>query len=217
VGGRIVPGTDVTISLLDLNFRPDVPADEVLDVEVTCLNRDLPSRLPFGGDQPRLLLQGGAPVRKVVCLVRPTATRRPDLGAGLLWRLLSHLSLNHLSIADGPDATDALREILRLYDFVATEETRSAVAGLVSVSSTPAVARLRGPGRGAIARGTEIRLALDPRRFTGGDSFLFASVLERFFALYGSVNSFTRTVATVEGREGELCRWPPRAGATPLL
>jgi type VI secretion system protein ImpG len=37
-------------------------------------------------------------------------------------------------------------------------------------------------------------------------------VLERFLALYCSVNSFTKFVATVKGREGELRRWPPRAG-----
>jgi type VI secretion system protein ImpG len=46
--------------------------------------------------------------------------------------------------------------------------------------------------------------------------FLFASVLERFLALYSSINSFTRLVASTKGR-GELRRWPPRAGEKVLL
>ena len=42
---------------------------------------------------------------------------------------MSHLSLNHLSIAEGDGAADALREILRLYDFRESAETRRASAG----------------------------------------------------------------------------------------
>ena len=53
---------------------------------------------------------------------------------------------------------------------------------------------------------------LDEDRFTGGGLFLFASVLERFLALYCTMNSFTKLIATVKGREGELRRWPPRMG-----
>ena len=47
--------------------------------------------------------------------------------------------------------------------------------------------------------------------------FLFASVLERFLALYCSMNSFSKMTATIEGRKGELRRWPPRMGEKVLL
>ena len=42
-----------------------------------------------------------------------------------------------------------------------------------------------------------------------------AAVLERFLALYCSVNSFSRFIATTKGREGELRRWAPRLGFCP--
>jgi type VI secretion system protein ImpG len=42
--------------------------------------------------------------------------------------------------------------------------------------------------------------------------FLFACVLERFLALYCTVNSFSKLIATVKGRDEELRRWPPRIG-----
>src|SRR5262249_28245484 len=96
-------GTEVYLSLVDLQLRPAAPAAWTLTAETTCLNRDLPRQLPFGGDQPRLhLIGGGGIVGAVRCLTPPTPTRRPALKHGAMWRLISHLTLNHLSvIADG--------------------------------------------------------------------------------------------------------------------
>src|SRR5207253_11265393 len=88
--------TELHLSLVDLNFQPTAPADWTLDVETTCLNRDLPGRLPFGGGQPRLLLsESGAPLAPLVCLTPPTRTLRPALRQGARWRLLSPLTLTH--------------------------------------------------------------------------------------------------------------------------
>jgi type VI secretion system protein ImpG len=63
----------------------------------------------------------------------------------------------------------------------------------------------------------ELTLTFDETHFAGSSVFLFASVLERFFALSVSVNSFTQSVARVQQREGELKRWPPRSGEIALL
>jgi type VI secretion system protein ImpG len=65
-------------------------------------------------------------------------------------------------------------------------------------------------------RGLEVDVELDETKFVGNSGFLFASVLERFFGLYVSVNSFTRLVARYRQQEGELRRWPPRAGELTL-
>ena len=44
-----------------------------------------------------------------------------------------------------------------------------------------------------------------------------ATVIERFLALYTSINSFSQFVATTRQREGILKRWAPRAGEKTLL
>src|SRR5205823_5602817 len=141
---------------------PSAPADWTLDVETTCLNRDLPHRLPFGGDQPRLQLsEGGGLVSRVVCLSAPTPTLRPALKRGALWRLISHLSLNHLSIVDGDDGANALREILKLYDFTDSAETRSMIDGVLKVHSRRIAARTSTDDGDAVCRGVEVTLHLD--------------------------------------------------------
>jgi len=210
-------GTEVYLSLVDLGFSPAAPPQWTLDVETTCLDRDRPSRLPFGEGQPVLRLSQGAPLSRIVCLTRPTATLRPALKHGSLWRLISHLSLNHLSLADSEEGADALREILKLYDFADSAETRAMIDGVLSVRARRVVGRSAGEPRGGFCRGLEVTILFDEERFAGSGVFLFAGVLERFLGLYCSVNSFSRLIATTNKREGELRRWPPRAGETVLL
>ncbi|NBB69855.1 MAG: type VI secretion system baseplate subunit TssF, partial [Alphaproteobacteria bacterium] len=123
-------GSEVELALVDAQLAPAGGDDATLSVETTCLNRDVPARLPFGGGHPRFGLAGGAPaVRAVACLTPPTATLRPPLGEGLRWRLISHLALNHLSLM-GEGASEALREMLRLYDVREDPDTRAAIAAV---------------------------------------------------------------------------------------
>jgi type VI secretion system protein ImpG len=207
-------GSEVFLSFVDLDFRPSAPANWTVTAETTCLNRDLPRYLPFGGDQPRLQLVQGAPLSRVQCLTPPTPTRRPARKHGALWKLISHLSLNYLSIVgnENVDAADAFQEILRLYDVSDSAETRSMIEGILSVKSRRTVAPVGDLIRGAFCRGVEVSVCFDEDRFVGSGLFLFASVLERFLGLYCSVNSFTKMVATTKQRKEELCRWAPRAG-----
>ena len=205
-------GTEVFLSLVDLDFRPSSMPDWTLEVETTCLNRDFPSDLPFGGDQPKLQLhEGKSFVSKIVCLTAPTRTVRHPSRRGLLWRLVSHLSLNHLSIVDDPKG-EALRELLRLYDMTDSDETRNHIDGIVSIASSRVVGSLRGGGPVSFCRGLEVTIEFDEERYTGGGLFLFATILERFLSLYCTTNSFTKLIARVKGRKEELRRWPPRVG-----
>ena len=159
-------GTEVYLSLVDLGFRPSAPADWTLEVETTCLNRDLPQGLPFGGDQPRLQFRaGGGVISGIVCLTAPTRTLRPALRQGLLWRLISHLALNHLSLV-GDGQADALREILKLYDFADSAETRNQINGIVRLDSRRIVGSVRTDGMVAFCRGLEVTLQFDEERFS---------------------------------------------------
>ncbi|MDA8363282.1 MAG: type VI secretion system baseplate subunit TssF [Gammaproteobacteria bacterium] len=212
------PGTEIYLSLVDPEFSPAEALDWVVHVESTCLNRDLPSRLPFGGGQPRLQLsEATAPVAKIICLTPPTRTIRPDLGRGALWRLISHLTLNHLSLSNDAEGAGSLREILHLYNFNGSAESRNMIDSIQSLSSRRVAGRVMSGGHSGLAAGIEITVEFDPQRFAGSSLFLFASVLDRFMALYGSMNSFTRFVARIKGKEGVLHKWPARVGERTLL
>jgi type VI secretion system protein ImpG len=217
VGGALDRGTEVYLTLVDLGFQPTTAEQWTLDAEITCLNRDLPGRLPFGGGHPQLQLSPSGPLDVVQCLTPPTPTYRPALRQGTLWRLISHLSLNHLSLADNQFGAEALREILKLYDLLDTAETRTMIDGLAKISSRRIVGRVAGAAAAGFCRGVEITLHLDEDKFSGGGVYLFASVLERFVALYASLNSFTKTIVKSNRRPGIMCQWPPRAGERTLV
>jgi type VI secretion system protein ImpG len=219
------PGTEVYVSLVDLGFDPRTPAADTVTAHVTACNRDLPSKLPIGGSgrtfegrrDSDFMVEGTGPLAYARCLRKPTDTVRPPLRRGAQWRLISHLSLNHLSITGGGDAAAALREILSLYNFTDSTAARRQVSGLVSVESRRAV-RQTGTRIGTgFVRGVETTVEFDEEMFAGGGVFLFAAVLERFLGLYVTVNSFNQLVARTSQREEVLKRWPPRAGDHFLL
>jgi type VI secretion system protein ImpG len=127
------------------------------------------------------------------------------------------MSLNHLSLLDSELGADALREILRLYDFTGSAEAQAVIEGVVSIRGERVVGRVGGSVAAGFCRGFEVTVDFDEERFTGSGVYLFAAVLERFLGLYTSVNSFTKMVATTNKREEAMSRWPPRAGERVLL
>ena len=213
-------GSNVFISLVDEKWNPLAAPSDVLTLEALCTNRDLPARLAFGDPRGDFEIQGSPAVTRVVSLRNPSEPLRAPVGPSSRWRIISHLALNHLSLqGEGRDgaALDALREILKLYDFADSPVTRQRIAGLIGLRTRRIVRRTGIGGQAGFARGTEVELVFDPALYTGTGVFLFASVLEAFLGLYAATNSFTETVARTRGREGVLKRWPARAGEKRLL
>jgi type VI secretion system protein ImpG len=208
-------GTEMSLSLVDLTFDPSDPIGETVIVETTCTNRDLPGRLRADDVRGDFELEDAAPVARIRALVRPTATMRPPLSAASRWRLISHLSLNYLSLSAG--APDALQEILRLYDVGDSAVARQQIDGIVELAAKRVVRRPASMGWHGFCRGLEVTLVLDEEKFVGSGAFLFASVIERFLALYANLNAFTQLVAKTQQREKVLKQWPPRAGERILL
>ncbi|MBV9655544.1 MAG: type VI secretion system baseplate subunit TssF [Acetobacteraceae bacterium] len=217
-GGTSVGGTETFLAPHDPGLDPDRPADAVLSVEALCLNRDLPAQLPFGGGQPRLkLTEGLGSVSGLACLTPPTPTLRPPLREGRYWRLISHLSLGHLSVVGNEAGAQTLKEVLRLYDLRRTAESQAAIDSLVSVSTSPGTARVPGSRAGSFCRGLDVTLEYDAATWNTGGLFLLAAVMERFLALHATINAFVRTRVTLRGRPGLAAAWPARAGARTLL
>ncbi|MDD2877813.1 MAG: type VI secretion system baseplate subunit TssF [Acidiphilium sp.] len=211
-------GTETFLAPFAPEFDVNAPADTVLSVDALCVNRDLPAALPFGGGHPLLtLISPHDGVARIACLTPPGATLRPRLAERGAWRLISHLSLGHLSVVGGAEGAAALRDVLRLYDRAETAESRTAIEALVGVSAKPGTARVPGGRLGSFCRGLDVALEFDPKPYQDNGLFLLGAVLERFLALHGTVNSFVRTTLRLRGRVDPAMRFPPRAGHRTLL
>jgi len=208
-------GTEVFLSFLDLSGRPVHPDSDSVTVHCTCSNRDLPHRLPMGNEKGDFELEGISSIKKIVTLRKPSASVRPPAGKGMLWRLISHLSLNYLSIVD--EGREALQEILRLYTFGESGYHERQVAGILSVNSSRHFARVISENGIGFVRGHRVQMEFDEEQYVGGGVFLFASVLEHFLGHYASLNSFSQLLARTQQRKEVLRLWPPRAGEVILL
>jgi type VI secretion system protein ImpG len=208
-------GSDLFLSLVDLSFRPVHPSVSSVTVKTYCTNRDLPSRLPFGQDAGDFELEASAPLKRIIALRKPTPTLRTDVEKKIYWHLISHLSLNYLSLVE--DGVDALRQILSLYDYSSNPYSERMIAGITSISSARKFARLVSEEGVAFARGSQVTIEFDEEQFVGGGVYLFAAVLERFLASYASLNSFSQLTARSQQRKEPIRQWPPRAGQKILI
>ncbi|PRD41149.1 type VI secretion system baseplate subunit TssF [Phyllobacterium phragmitis] len=205
--------SDIDITFVDAAHHAVRRLDAVASVDALCLNRDLPEKLPFGGGHPNLQIASGHDaVASIEPLIPPTPSVRMNDHEGRNWRLMSHLMLNHLSLFDNEGA--ALKDILSLYAFRDAPETQQLVNAIVRVEARASTARL---GEGGMVPGTEILLEFDPAAIDRASAYLFGSVLDRFFGLYTSVNSFTRLIVALKGRSKPVATWPARAAEHPLL
>jgi type VI secretion system protein ImpG len=224
-----VPGTDMLLSLVDTAFHPADPPAEVVYAETLCTNRDLAEEI---GEGARLQLERGGIAADAVLATKPTRPIPAPAGGEALWRLVSSLSIGHVSLADGPrppsaadqteppDASrgEALREVLRAYLF---EDDIAAEQQILAIRDVRLRAVVRRVGREAwrgFCAGTEITLTLDDAKLSGSSPILLSAVLSRFFALYAHINTFTELVlkkASDPAREWK--RWPIMAGERTLL
>lgn len=202
------------LCLVDLALNAATTDDHtVASVEVLCINRGLPEILPFGGGQPYL-----NPINKedqasgYSMLLPPTATVRFDSEQGSYWRLISHLSLNHLPVTG--DDPELLREMLRLYDFRQSREAGSLIDSITAVESKRSTARL---ADGSIAKGVDITITFDDSTVDRGLAYLFGMVLSHFLGLYASINTFSRLTIKLSGTVLPIVRFPPRTAGEVLL
>jgi type VI secretion system protein ImpG len=212
-------GSEAFLSLVDRGAAPFSQRLRQLEVRCLCSNRDLSLLVPIGRDETDFTLEIGAPVSSVRCIAGPTPPHSSNAQGDVAWKLISHLSLNYLSIVDSTEVNregaDGLRELLRLYADTREPAIARQIEGVSRVSSRPVVRRLPGGGQAAVARGIEIELFVDESAFEGVGCFPLAAVLSQFFAKYVSINSFTETVLSTLQR-GPVMRWPMQPGRRAL-
>jgi type VI secretion system protein ImpG len=209
-----IPGTEMFLSFVDLGFKPLLPPTQTVFAHTLCTNRHSASALPTNAE---LNVEEATPIARVYCVTKPTRQIDPPLSGMAYWRLVSHLSLNYLSLSDGQHSLKALQEILGLYTFVEEPSRQHQIMGIREMSTRKVIRRVGKEAWRGFVQGTEITLEFDETRYVGSSAFLMASVLNRYFALYTSINSFTQLVARSAQREGIWKQWPPMVGEQFIL
>lgn len=209
------PGHEKAITLVDADCAPFVVEQTALSIDLTCTNRDLPGRLQCGLPGGDLFLPGAAQGAAIDFLRRPTRPQRLGNGHGAHWRLISHLTLNHRSLAQ--EGAAGLREMLSLYDLTRSPISQRQIGGIMALEQADCTAWIRHKRGPSLMHGTEIRLTLDEEAFVGSGLQLFVQVIDQFFSLYVQINSYIELIILSHQSGEELCRCKPRSGNRTLL
>jgi type VI secretion system protein ImpG len=212
-------GSEVYISLVDRDFKPNVPQIESLTVHTTCTNGNLPSNLSINNSGGDFEVEGTGLLTLGSCLKQPTAISYPPIRDASQWAYLSHFSLNHLSLnwTDERTPLDAFQGILFLYDYLNPSAVQKQIEGIKGITSRRVTRRLHEQYGTGFARGIETTFELEEDYYFGHSAFLFATVLEHFLGSYVSPHSFIQLVVKIVQNGEILKRWLPRQGTQKLL
>lgn len=210
-------GSECFLSLVDANEVPFSTELRQVTVDALCTNRDLSLLTPTGNADSDLTLMSSAPVESVLFVVSPTRPSPAMAEREITWRLISHLSLNYLTLTDlnAEQGASALRDLLGLYARLGAPGADAQIAS-VQKMSVRAVDR-RVPNRGPIVfgRGVSLELDLDEIPFAGLSPWLLGAVLEQFFTRHVGINAFSEfTLKSIQ--RGTIGHWTPRIGRRPM-
>ncbi len=215
-----VVGSDVFLSFVDYKFTPQKPSNQVVYAYTLCTNRDLATFIPAGAE---LQVDGAIPPVTIKCINRPSAEVQPSLDGEGQWRLISQLSLNHLSLSGEGKAASALRELLQLkellqlYSGFNRNKPHHSIAAISNVTYETVMRRYGVDTWRGFIQGVGITLSINENPYAGYGGFMLASVLNQFFSLYVSFNSFTELTLISTQTDGVWKQWQAHIGSQHLL
>ena len=206
------PGYETEISVIETDFDPMASQTDTLSLELTCTNRDLPSRLAVGLEGGDLFLRdsddhGGLSIG-IAMLRRPIQTLRFERTDALRLRLASHLTLDQLSLSDM--SIEALKAALVLYDVRRSPVTLRHIEGIVGLEVRDTVIELPSRPFMTPVRGNELRMTLDEKHFTGASIATFVGAIDTFLGDCVELNRFVQLVVVSKHTGEPIVRCKPR-------
>lgn len=200
---------------LTISYPPDyeIPEQETILAQLTCSNGSIPSGL-----RPGDICKATSSTSELVefkNIIPATDCYQVPTGKNILWRLLSHLSLNLLSLADAEN----LKALLNLYIFGSGKNRNDEMADrrrIDSISDLTVTTEDRFVS-GFIMRGQAIHITAKLDHFAcHGDFYLFGTLLNQLLASFSSINCYTRLIFK-DDASGEEFTWPAMLGGRPLI
>lgn len=209
----IAEATETRMSFVAASDRPQLPVAETVSIDMTCTNGRLPDKLRIGDVS---LATGSSPEYATFQNITTcTKSIPPPLHGDLQWMLISNMALNYTSLTN----VNALKTILSAYNFPAFYDKQAErinelrMEGIEAIRAEPMTLMFHG----LPARGLRTVLTMKSSKFANsGDMYLFSTVLNEFFTLYASVNSFNQLTVR-DSERGEEFRWQPRIGQQPVI
>jgi type VI secretion system protein ImpG len=166
-----------------------------------CSNGNLPNTAYMTQKGQFKFLEITVPVSKIECITNPT--QKYVLGNKINYklRLTAHLSLNYMNMVNDTNGAELIKQALSIY----TENSKFSqliVDSILDVKVVEDICSVSISRASQFCKGHIIEIYFDQNQLPKGLIYLFFKVLEHFFAIYCSINSFIKLIA--KDKEGSL-------------
>ena len=207
------PGRETSLVLLRADGTAAANAPLQLIADLTCTNRDWPSRMRIGSPKGDLKNENDQILSKITLLKQPTPTYSASRESDAQWRViaLTTANLTQLTREGWPD-------ILKLMRQLAPNDRRAEHIGAISFVKRNIVERLLTiRSHSALVRGFEIVMVADENAFIENSMSALILQLDHYLSRYAPANSFTQLVVLSKHDGSVIVRCPMRPGIAPLL
>jgi len=195
------PGRETSLVLLQLS------------VDLTCTNRDWPSRMRIGSPKGDLKNESGQVRCSITMLKQPTPTYRASREADAQWRViaLTTANLTQLTREGWPDFLKLMRQL------APNDRCAEHIAAISFVKRNIVERLLAIRPHSKLVRGFEIVMAADKNAFIENSMGTLILLLDLYLSRYAPTNSFTQLVVLSRNDSSVIVRCPMRPGLVPLL
>ncbi|MCP4297430.1 MAG: type VI secretion system baseplate subunit TssF [Proteobacteria bacterium] len=202
-------GSEMFLSLRDKETDQIAPADEDAVIHAYCTNRELAAYMPAGTKlyfKDRKLKE----LFQASCLFRPTPQYDPNQDGESLKVLTSLLKNSAIFYNNDQKALNSLRQLLKICNLPDSRSVARQIEGILEIHSRDQLGRVEPmeAWRGWV-KGKNIDVTFDPHAYVGSSCYLFGAILNRFFSITASINSFTKVSIKRVTDEGEWKSWDP--------
>lgn len=142
----------------------------------------------------------------------PTMEISPSISGHNLWKKISILSLNYMSLGNHQMSLDAFKSILRVFNIKSSLSNERQISAIKKIEVNQSLQQHQLHTFRGFRKCAEIHVELESESFVDQSLLLFGSLLSRFFPLYYSENAYTETVLFLAGTPSEWHRYPAIPG-----
>ena len=206
---------ETAYSIISKHLSPESTKSDFISTQLLCSNRDLPHEALSQANNI-LNLNDSSLARRAVVLKRPNKPYFFEKNKKEQWRIISHLSLNTLSLMKG-DALSHIKELLELYNLPKQKENHLIINAIQSVDFSLTQKMVESKPFPLFIRGLKVNLTIDSKVFRGHSLYIFSQLLVHVFNLKVQMNSFVDVVISDAQSQQELYQCVQNVGGKTLL
>lgn len=206
---------ELNYSVISRALEPHATQSDFISTEILCTNRELPYE-SYNKDQNALTLNDSNLARRALMLKRPSIPYYFEQNKKEQWRIISHLSLNNLSLMKG-DAVSHIKELLALYNLSKSKENQIIIDAIKTIQFSTTQKLVESKPFPLFVRGLKVEVEIDAEVFRGHSLYIFSQLLTQVFNLKVNMNSFVDVIIVDVNTQQELYQCVQNVGGKKAL